>query len=59
MTASGRNLFIWTKYPGSDPESNAIGRGIGSALEQNFLDSTDAFGLPIPRRFSLSFNYGF
>jgi TonB-linked SusC/RagA family outer membrane protein len=59
VTASGRNLAIWTKYPGSDPESNAIGRGIGTALEQNFLDSTDAFGLPIPRRFSLSFNYGF
>ncbi|MEY3701987.1 MAG: hypothetical protein RI891_1279, partial [Gemmatimonadota bacterium] len=59
VTASGRNLLIWTKYPGSDPEANAIGRGIGSALDQNFLDSTDAFGLPIPRRFSLSFNYGF
>jgi TonB-linked SusC/RagA family outer membrane protein len=59
VTASGRNLLIWTKYPGADPEANAIGRGIGSALDQNFLDSTDAFGLPIPRRFSLSFNYGF
>ena len=59
VTASGRNLLIWTKYPGSDPEANAIGRGIGGALDQNFLDSTDAFGLPIPRRFSLSFNYGF
>lgn len=59
VTASGRNLFIWTKYPGMDPESNAVGRGSGTALEQNFLDSTDAFGLPIPRRFSLAFNYGF
>jgi TonB-linked SusC/RagA family outer membrane protein len=59
VTASGRNLAIWTKYPGADPEANAIGRGIGTALEQNFLDSTDAFGLPIPRRFSLAFNYGF
>jgi TonB-dependent starch-binding outer membrane protein SusC len=59
VTASGRNLVIWTKYPGMDPEANAIGRGIGGALDQNFLDSTDAFGLPIPRRFSLAFNYGF
>ena len=59
VTASGRNLFIWTKYPGMDPESNAIGRGIGSTLDQNFLDSVDAFGVPIPRRFSLAFNYGF
>lgn len=59
ITASGRNLLLWTKYSGMDPESNAIGRGVGSALEQNFLDSTDAFGIPMPRRFSLTFNYGF
>jgi len=59
VAASGRNLFLWTKYPGLDPEANAIGRGIGSALDQNFLDSVDAFGIPIPRRFSLAFNYGF
>ena len=59
VTASGRNLFIWTKYPGMDPEANAIGRGAGSTLDQNFLDSVDAFGIPIPRRFSLAFNYGF
>lgn len=59
VTASGRNLFTWTKYSGMDPEANAIGRGIGSALEQNFLDSVDAFGIPIPQRFSLTFNLGF
>lgn len=59
ITASGRNLWIWTAYPGMDPEANAVGRGIGDALTQNFLDSTDAFGVPIPRRFSLAFNYGF
>ena len=59
MTAAGRYLWIWTQYPGMDPEANAVGRGIGDALTQNFLDSTDAFGVPIPRRFSLSFNYGF
>ena len=59
VTASGRNLWVWTKYPGMDPEANAVGRGIGDALTQNFLDSTDAFGVPIPRRFSLAFNYGF
>lgn len=59
VTASGRNLWIWTKYPGMDPEANAIGRGIGATIDQNFQDSTDAFGIPIPRRFSLAFNYGF
>lgn len=59
ITASGRNLLLWTKYPGMDPEANALGRGAGPAIEQNFLDSTDAFGIPLPRRFSLTFNYGF
>jgi TonB-dependent starch-binding outer membrane protein SusC len=59
ITAAGRNLLLWTKYSGLDPEANAIGRGIGSTLDQNFLDSTDAFGIPIPRRFSLTIHYGF
>ena len=58
MTASGRNLLLWTKYPGVDPETNAIDRS-ASTLDQNFLASTDAFGVPIPRRFSFAVNFGF
>ena len=58
MTASGRNLLLWTKYPGVDPEVNAIDRS-ASTLDQNFLTSTEAFGVPIPRRFSFSVNFGF
>ena len=58
MTASGRNLLLWTKYPGVDPEINAIDRS-ASTLDQNFLTSTEAFGVPIPRRFSFAFNLGF
>ncbi len=58
VTASGRNLFIWTKYPGVDPEVNAIDRS-ASTLDQNFLASTEAFGVPIARRFSFAVNFGF
>jgi hypothetical protein len=60
VTLTGRNLLLWTKYSGVDPEINAIGRnGSTNALERNFLDSTDAFGVPIPRRFAISANLGF
>ena len=58
MTASGRNLLLWTKYPGVDPETNAIDR-TASTIDQNFLASTEAFGVPIPRRFSFAVNFGF
>ena len=58
VTAAGRNLLLWTKYTGVDPEVNAIDRS-ASTLDQNFLASTDAFGVPIPRRFSFSVNFGF
>ncbi len=58
MTASGRNLLLWTKYPGVDPETNAIDR-TASTLDQNFLASTEAFGVPIPRRVAFSVNFGF
>lgn len=58
ITASGRNLLLWTKYPGVDPEVNAIDRS-ASTLDQNFLASTEAFGVPVPRRFSFAVNFGF
>jgi TonB-dependent starch-binding outer membrane protein SusC len=58
VTAAGRNLLLWTKYPGVDPEVNAIDR-TASTLDQNFLAATEAFGVPIPRRVSFSFNFGF
>ena len=58
ITAAGRNLLLWTKYPGVDPEVNAIDR-TASTIDQNFLASTEAFGVPVPRRFSFSVNFGF
>ncbi len=59
ITVSGRNLALWTKFSGIDPEVNAVGRGSGGTLYQNFLDSVEAFGLPIPRRIQFSLRFGF
>ena len=59
VTVSGRNLWLATKYSGLDPESNENGRGSTGALTDNFLVSTDGFGLPLQRRVSLIINLGF
>jgi TonB-linked SusC/RagA family outer membrane protein len=57
-----RNLMLWTRYPGTDPEINE--RGVSSSLaanqlQNNFYDASDTFGLPLPRRFSLSVRLGY
>lgn len=59
LTLSGRNLFLWTPYTGTDPEVNAIGRGEGGGRDGNFLDAVDAFGYPLARRFALQVRLGF
>lgn len=58
FTVSGRNLALWTKYPGVDPEVNAIGRGGSNDLENNFLLGTDAWNMPLPRRILFTLNLG-
>ncbi len=59
VSLSGRNLALWSTYPGVDPEVNAIGRGGGDTqLANNFLQGTDAWNMPIPRRFFLTVNLG-
>ncbi|GAA5522719.1 SusC/RagA family TonB-linked outer membrane protein [Aliifodinibius salicampi] len=58
FSLSGRNLMLWTKYPGPDPEVNAIGRDGGSSLENNFLLGTDAWNMPIPRKVLLTLKLG-
>ena len=68
VTFAGRNLLLFTRYPGQDPEINAVGRGAvanptqlsspAAAIDQNFLDSIDAFGLPVARRFAITVNWG-
>ncbi len=59
LTASGRNLALWSKYPGVDPEVNAIGRaGSGDQLSNNYLLGTDAWNMPLPRRILFTLNLG-
>ena len=38
---------------GYDPEGNVIGRRNGG-LDSNFLDSTEGWNIPLPRRFTFS-----
>ncbi len=65
LNAAVRNLALWTGYSGIDPETNLISRGgdPGSAgettLDQNFADGIDAWGVPLPRRFTFSLRFGF
>jgi TonB-linked SusC/RagA family outer membrane protein len=59
FTFSGRNIFLWTKYQGVDPEVSYVGQGGQSGVDANFVESIDAFGFPIPRRFGLSVRLGF
>jgi TonB-linked SusC/RagA family outer membrane protein len=54
---SARNPFLWTGYSGIDPEMNATA-GRGSDLSSKFLDSVDAWSLPLPRRVAFSVRFG-
>lgn len=64
LTVTGRNLAIWTKYKGADPEINLLGRSAGTGPDffttgQAFATSLDAFGLPLARRYSFAVRVGF
>ena len=60
FTFGVRNLALWTKYKGTDPEINAVGRGGGEGgLSEDFLDAVDAFGFPLSRRFTFSVRLGY
>ena len=65
LTASVRNLALWTGYTGIDPELNVYGRGTADAgvdlggINQNFGEAIDAFGLALPRRYTFSVRIGF
>jgi hypothetical protein len=65
ITVAGRNIALFSGYSGIDPEVNAIGRrgNAGSAgaltIDDNFLDGTEAFGLPIPRQFVFTLRTSF
>jgi TonB-dependent starch-binding outer membrane protein SusC len=53
LGARNLRLFMLGDYTGMDPEGNVIGRCNGG-LNCNFLDSTEGWGIPIPRRFTIS-----
>jgi TonB-linked SusC/RagA family outer membrane protein len=59
ITLAARNFALWTKYPGVDPEVNQWGRRSGGGTDANFGEGIDAFGLPIPRGFSINVRMGF
>jgi TonB-dependent SusC/RagA subfamily outer membrane receptor len=63
LTASVRNVMLFTGYSGVDPESSQAGRGgntgTTATFDQNFAEGVDVFGLPLQRRFTLSLRLGY
>ncbi|MDE2784140.1 MAG: SusC/RagA family TonB-linked outer membrane protein [Gemmatimonadota bacterium] len=61
LTFGGRNVKLWMlgDYRGIDPEINPSANCTGGGVNCNFLTGTEAFGVPIPRRFALSARVGF
>jgi len=56
VAVSGKNLWISTPYSGIDPELNSIARSNGGI--NDFQQSIDAFGVPIPSSWTLSLKVG-
>ena len=59
---AARNLMLWTRYPGTDPEANwgGVSNSLSSnQVDNNFYESSDTFALPLPRRFALTVRLGF
>lgn len=54
LTVNARNLALWTKYEGNDPELSYLPRCTDSSVSCNFADGVDAYGWPIPRQFGFS-----
>jgi TonB-dependent SusC/RagA subfamily outer membrane receptor len=62
LTLSGRNLAVWTKYSGYDPELNLFGTnagGLGAGQTTAADRGFDFGGYPIPRTWSLSARFTF
>jgi len=53
LGARNLRLFMLGDYTGMDPEGNVNGRCNGG-LNCNFIDSTEGWGIPVPRRLTLS-----
>jgi len=62
ITVSGRNLAVWTKYSGYDPEINLFGTnagGVGSSQTTAADRGFDFGGYPIPRVWSVSARFSY
>lgn len=62
ITVSGRNLVVWTKYNGYDPEINLFGTnaaGLGSVQTTAADRGFDFGGYPIPRVWSVSARFSY
>ena len=61
VTLGGRNVSLWMlgDYRGIDPEINPQSTCTGGGINCNFLTGTEAFGVPLPRRFTFSLRVGF
>jgi len=55
FSVSARNLALWTKYSGLDPENNVEGGG----ADGSFTESVDSWGLALPRRLNFAIRLGF
>jgi TonB-dependent SusC/RagA subfamily outer membrane receptor len=62
VTVSGRNLAVWTKYSGYDPELNLFGTnaaGLNSVQTTAADRGFDFGGYPIPRVWSISARFSY
>jgi hypothetical protein len=62
LTLSGRNLWVWTRYSGYDPELSLFGTnagGFGSVQTTAADRGFDFGGYPIPRTWSLSARFSY
>jgi len=62
LTLSGRNLVVWTRYSGYDPEINLFGTNAGGLQSVQTTAADRGFdfgGYPIPRVWSLSARVSF
>jgi outer membrane receptor protein involved in Fe transport len=62
LTVSGRNLAVWTKYSGYDPELNLFGTNAGGLSSSQTTAADRGFdfgGYPIPRVWSVSARFTF
>jgi TonB-dependent starch-binding outer membrane protein SusC len=51
LTFGARNIALFTGYSGIDPESNVV---TGQGAENQFIEATNAWVMPLPRRYTLS-----